>query len=255
MTASTTLRRLLCWLALWLGSMQIGYAQQSGDVPLPASDSLPGSAVSSSTLPSGARTAGDRVSDYLAQKFGLAREKAVQISNAVRVASEKYALPPALLLAIISIESRFKEKAKGRNGATGLMQVVPSAHRPLLKDVKDLTEPDTNIEVGSAILYGYMKSAGGDLNAALKSYGGSKTYAETVGLRAKTFAPVVELPDRAAASWQAVQPGDCDARWTTFCIRPIAWPGSTPDLTESASDEPAAPQPMPLPGVLLPLLR
>jgi hypothetical protein len=242
---STALRRLLCLLALLHGSMHGALAQQSGDVQQAQAAGDPSS--------SSVRPAGDRVSDYLAQKFGVAKEKAVQISNAVRVASEKYALPPALLLAIISIESRFKEKAKGRNGATGLMQVVPGAHRPLLKNVKDLTEPDTNIEVGSAILYGYMKSAGGDLNAALKSYGGSKAYAEMVGVRAKTFAPVVEPQGGAGAPWQTAQAGACDARWTTFCIRRVVWPGAASDLTENT--DPAPPQAMPLPGVLLPLLR
>src|ERR1700761_3719271 len=246
MIASTRLLRPLCMLALLSGLMQVALARQGGeaggatgiDAQAPnlaqAQAQIQAQAqtqtqTSDSSLPASAtpaHPASDQVSDYLAHKFGVAKEKAVQISNAVRVASEKYALPPALLLAIISIESRFKEKAKGRNGATGLMQVVPSAHRPLLKNVKDLTEPDTNIEVGSAILYGYMKSAGGDLNAALKSYGGSKAYAEMVGLRAKTFALVFEPPAR---------------------------PGATAELTEDS--DPASPQPMRLPGVLLPLLR
>jgi soluble lytic murein transglycosylase-like protein len=240
MTASAQLRRLLCLATLLLGSMQIASAQPGADVRAQDGDAS-----------SRAHPASDRVSDYLAQKFGVAKEKAAQISNAVRVASEKYALPPALLLAIISVESRFKEKAKGRNGATGLMQVVPSAHRPLLKNVKDLTEPDTNIEVGSAILYGYMKSAGGDLDAALKSYGGSKAYAQMVGLRAKTFAPVVEPRSSADNPWQAAQASACDARWTTPCIRPVVWPGPAADLTENAD----AAQPMLLPGALVPLLR
>jgi len=276
MITSTRLLRPLCMLALWAGLMQVAFARQSGEmsgemsgatgsdiqaqvqVQPPVQIQAQTQAQTSDSSPASAtpaRPAGDKVSDYLAKKFGVAKEKAVQISNAVRVASEKYALPPALLLAIISIESRFKEKAKGRNGATGLMQVVPSAHRPMLKNVKDLTEPDTNIEVGSAILYGYMKSAGGDLNAALKSYGGSKAYAEMVGLRAKTFALVFEPPAQAGANamWQAMQAGECDARWTAFCIRPVVWPGPTAELTEDADQ--ASPQPMRLPGVLLPLLR
>ncbi|MFC0399954.1 transglycosylase SLT domain-containing protein [Paraburkholderia rhizosphaerae] len=258
MTASTTWRRLLCIGALWLGLMQIAWAQQSGNARTQSDVATSALAAdltaASNPSPDSVHATSDHVSDYLAKKFGVAKEKAVQISNAVRVASEKYALPPALLLAIISIESRFKEKAKGRNGATGLMQVVPSAHRPLLKNVKDLTEPVTNIEIGSAILYGYAKSAGGDLNAALKSYGGSKAYADMVSLRARTFAPVVEPQDGTAVTSPSIRADACDARWTTFCIRPIAWPGPTADLTESASD-PTAPQAMPLPGVLLPLLR
>ncbi|NYH23274.1 soluble lytic murein transglycosylase-like protein [Paraburkholderia bryophila] len=151
----------------------------------------------------------DRMSAYLTQKFGLATEKAQKISDAVQSAASKYSLPPALLLAIISIESRFKEKAKGANGATGLMQVVPGAHRGLLRNVKDLTEPTANIEVGSAILYGYMRSANGDLNAALKSYGGSKAYAQKVSLRVEDFVAVA--PPQDAAAHPGAQGGMCEA--------------------------------------------
>jgi len=125
-----------------------------------------------------------QVSRLISQKFGVARAKAEQISAAVMSAASKYSLPPALLLAIISIESRFKENARGANGATGLMQVVPSAHKKLVRNI-DLTEADANIEAGSAILHGYVQSARGDVDAALKSYGGSKAYAEKVGLQVK----------------------------------------------------------------------
>lgn len=180
----------------------------------------------------------DRTSDFLRQKFGLAKEKAEQISNAVRAASEKYALPPALILAIISIESRFKEKAKGGNGATGLMQVVPGAHKRMLKDVKDLTDPETNIEIGSAILYGYVKSAGGDLNAALKSYGGSQAYAEKVNGRVKTFADVVATDASAVPGADQPLPardGDCDARYSSLCIGPVVYVSPVADAASSPS--------------------
>jgi soluble lytic murein transglycosylase-like protein len=162
--------RLFCLIVLSLGLMQTASADESTD----------------------------RMSAYLTHKFGVAKEKAQKISDAVQSAASRYSLPPALLLAIISIESRFKEKAKGANGATGLMQVVPQAHRGLLRNVKDLTEPTANIEAGSAILYGYMRSANGDLNAALKSYGGSQAYAKKVSLRVEDFTPVV-APDDAVA--------------------------------------------------------
>lgn len=157
----------------------------------------------------------DQVSAYLTQKFGLAKVKAEQISDAVQSAAAKYSLPPALLLAIISIESRFKEKAKGPRGATGLMQVVPAAHRGLLKNIKDLTKPDANIEAGSAILHGYLQSAGGDLGLALKSYGGSTAYAQKVSMRIETFAPVV-------AKQGAAQANGCDAHVTDACEEPAS---------------------------------
>jgi hypothetical protein len=159
--------RLLCLIVLSLGLMQTAAADENTE----------------------------RMSAYLTHKFGLAKEKAEKISDAVQSAASKYSLPPALLLAIISIESRFKEKAKGANGATGLMQVVPGAHRGLLRNVKDLTEPTANIEVGSAILYGYMRSANGDMNAALKSYGGSQAYAQKVSLKVEDFAALATPQD------------------------------------------------------------
>jgi soluble lytic murein transglycosylase-like protein len=162
----------------------------------------------------------DQISAYLTDKFGLAAAKAEQISDAVQSAAAKYSLPPALLLAIISIESRFKENAKGPRGATGLMQVVPAAHRGLLKNVKDLTEPDANIEAGSAILHGYLQSAGGDLKLALKSYGGSMAYAQKVSMRIETFAPVVAK--QGDAQFSAAQANACDARAADNCQVPAS---------------------------------
>jgi hypothetical protein len=66
--------------------------------------------------------------------------------------------------------------------------------------VRDLTEPGANIEAGSAILYGYMRSANGDLNAALKSYGGSKAYAQKVSLRVEDFVAVAVPADGASGA-------------------------------------------------------
>jgi soluble lytic murein transglycosylase-like protein len=185
--------RLLCLILLSLGLAQSAMAEENGD----------------------------RMSAYLTQKFGLAKEKAAKISDAVQSAASKYSLPPALLLAIISIESRFKEKAKGANGATGLMQVVPSAHRGLLRNVKDLTEPTANIEAGSAILYGYMRSANGDMNAALKSYGGSQAYAQKVSTRAGDFAGVA-TPQDSAKNLNG-RTGSCDARTSDGCPVSANW--------------------------------
>jgi soluble lytic murein transglycosylase-like protein len=182
--------RLLCLIVLSLGLMQTATADENTD----------------------------RMSAYLTHKFGLAKDKAQQIADAVQSAASKYSLPPALLLAIISIESRFKEKAKGANGATGLMQVVPKAHRGLLRNVKDLTEPTANIDVGSAILYGYVRSANGDLNAALKNYGGSKAYAQKVSLRVEDFASVATLQD--ASRHPDAQTDTCEA---DRCAAPGYW--------------------------------
>jgi len=163
------MRRFICLIVLLPGLFQQAHAQQS-----PGTD--------------------DTISSYLTQRFGVARQKAAQISVAVTTAAEKYSLPPAVLLAIISIESRFRDTARGKHGATGLMQVVPSAHRNLVHNVKDLTKPDVNIDIGSSILHGYLRSTGGNLEAAMKRYGGSFAYAHMIETRAVEFAPLFNSP-------------------------------------------------------------
>ncbi|WP_321961965.1 transglycosylase SLT domain-containing protein [Paraburkholderia sp. J7] len=197
------MRQLLCLLALLPALVQTAAAQAQQQAP--ASDSVSASAASA-VDPASSPAASSAVSKYLTQKFGLAKEKAAQISLAVTGAAEKYSLPPAVLLAIISIESRFREKAHGANGATGLMQVVPSAHRNILHN-KDLTDPEVNIDVGSSILYGYERAAGGDLNAAMKNYGGSKAYAEKIRTRAIEFSRVLDTASAPAASDAPVSAG------------------------------------------------
>jgi soluble lytic murein transglycosylase-like protein len=184
------MRRLLCSLALNLGmALGMAFGMTPGAMQdAAAQERAPETAQQDAAASDANAQATHQVSRLLSQKFGVARAKAEQISAAVMSAASKYSLPPALLLAIISIESRFKEKARGANGATGLMQVVPAAHKSLVRNI-DLTEADANIEAGSAILHGYVQSAQGDVDAALKSYGGSKAYAEKVSLQVKKFAP------------------------------------------------------------------
>ena len=164
------MRRILCLLALTVGLSQTVLAEQ----------------IESAQAPSLAERT-ERVSTLLAEKFGVARAKADLIADAVMKSASKYQLPPSLVLAVITIESRFREKARGANGATGLMQVVPSSHRQLLRGVTDLTEPNANIDAGSAILHGYVDSAGGDVEAGLRSYGGGKNYSAKVSNQAKLF--------------------------------------------------------------------
>jgi soluble lytic murein transglycosylase-like protein len=176
------MRRLLPLLVLSLCLSQGVLAQENAQM---ASEALTQSAPPQDAK---AEQASHKISELITRKFGVAREKAQTIATAVMSSASKYSLPPALLLAIISIESRFKETAKGPNNASGLMQVVPSAHKKLVRD-KDLFDAEDNIDAGSAILHGYLRSAQGDIDSALKSYGGSRAYAEKVSLRVKSFEP------------------------------------------------------------------
>jgi soluble lytic murein transglycosylase-like protein len=191
--------RILYALLISFGVLANTYAQDTDSIAASASgvtDASTAPHVASDAVAASWPAASDaaaqvhRISSLLVEKFGLARAKADQITNAVMSSASKYSLPPALVLAIISIESRFRERAHGTHGATGLMQVVPAAHRRLVRNI-DLTQPDANIEAGSAILHGYIESAQGNVAAALKSYGGSTAYARLVSLHVRDFEPSV----------------------------------------------------------------
>ncbi|PRE15379.1 lytic transglycosylase domain-containing protein [Burkholderia multivorans] len=198
---------------LWLIVLSFGVAHQASaqSASAPAAPAAADVAAASNALPASdpvaaadqPNEANRRITSYLTKKFGVAKEKAIKLADIVSATATKYSLPPALVYAIISIESRFQEKARGQHGATGLMQVVPAAHRGLLRNVKDLTEPNANVEAGSAILSGYVKAAGGNVQAALKSYGGSNAYAAKVLQRVDSFRFVLEPADEAKAASDA----------------------------------------------------
>ncbi|HEF5784631.1 lytic transglycosylase [Burkholderia multivorans] len=197
----------------WLIVLSFGIAHQASaqSASAPAAPAAVDVAAASNALPASdplaaadqPNEANRRITAYLTKKFGVAKEKAIKLADIVSATATKYSLPPALVYAIISIESRFQEKARGQHGATGLMQVVPAAHRGLLRNVKDLTEPNANVEAGSAILSGYVKAAGGNVQAALKSYGGSNAYAAKVLQRVDSFRFVLEPADEAKAGSDA----------------------------------------------------
>ncbi|MEX3693228.1 transglycosylase SLT domain-containing protein [Paraburkholderia sp. BR14312] len=236
------MRQFLCLLVLLPGLVQTAAAQAQQQAP--ASDVV-GASAASEVAPASSSAMSGAVSKYLTQKFGIAKGKAAQISQAVTGAAEKYSLPPAVLLAIISIESRFREKAHGANGATGLMQVVPSAHRNLLRN-KDLTDPEVNIDVGSSILYGYQRAAGGDLNAAMKNYGGSKAYAEKIRTRAVEFSRVLDTASTPAASDARASVGLAASAASAFAAAAAtaaigaSGPAAAPSATSAASAQAAA---------------
>jgi len=192
-------RRFLSLIVFSLGIAHQASAQQAPALPASAPEAA-ASAPTEASVPLAndqPNEANRRITSYLTKKFGVARERAAKLADIVNMTATKYSLPPALVYAIISIESRFQEKARGQRGATGLMQVVPSAHRGMLRNVKDLTEPNANVEAGSKILSGYVRAAGGNVQAGLKSYGGSNAYAAKVMQRVDTFRFVLEPEDGA----------------------------------------------------------
>ncbi len=86
--------------------------------------------------------------------------------------SKKYGFEPALVFALIRVESGFDPNAVSPAGAVGLLQVMPSTYKWLREKYGiegDLTDPASNIEIGLFYLK-YLLERYGDLEEALMAY-------------------------------------------------------------------------------------
>ncbi len=128
---------------------------------------LPGSVAAAESL------AGPWAQDPTSTERGL-WELAYPLAHlpAVQRWAALYGVDPYLLLAVMREESRFDPGAVSPAGAVGLMQLLPSAARGIDPGVGilDLTDPSTNVRLGTAYLAGRLREFGGDVVLALVAY-------------------------------------------------------------------------------------
>jgi hypothetical protein len=97
------------------------------------------------------------------------------VVSAAFSAAEESGLDPLLVLAVISIESRFNPIAESIMGAKGLMQIIPKYHRAKLDPFggeEAVLDPESNILVGARILQEYVYRTG-SLEGGLQFYNGA----------------------------------------------------------------------------------
>ena len=117
-----------------------------------------------------------RLSGHIQNRYRIPDHKAQQIVAAAIRSGETHQVEPELILAIIAVESTFKERAVSRVGARGLMQVMPGSHSGKIREIGGrhaLFDPAKNIHTGSRILADYLDDHSGNLRRALLSYNGS----------------------------------------------------------------------------------
>ncbi|WP_106420294.1 lytic transglycosylase domain-containing protein [Salinicola tamaricis] len=111
------------------------------------------------------------------------RQARLRLLQRVYVEARRVALPPALVLALIDVESRFHPAARSSVGARGLMQVMPFWKAEIGRPQDDLEDVATNLRYGCTILAHYLSRENGDWTRALARYNGSlgrTTYPEQV---------------------------------------------------------------------------
>ncbi len=94
-------------------------------------------------------------------------------------ASQAYEVEPALIRAIIMVESSYNPKAVSHRGAKGLMQLMPITAKWL--GVADAFDPALNIDGGVRYLKRLLDRYDGDLKLALAAYNAGSRYVHKYG--------------------------------------------------------------------------
>ncbi|MET4693755.1 lytic transglycosylase domain-containing protein [Endozoicomonas lisbonensis] len=97
----------------------------------------------------------------------------IQLLQSVHREASRTNLPAELVLALIHTESSFDRFAVSSAGAQGLMQVMPFWKSVIGRPDDNLTDIETNLRYGSAILSHYLERESGNLTRALARYNGS----------------------------------------------------------------------------------
>lgn len=91
-----------------------------------------------------------------------------QLQQVVTNAARTYRLPPALLHAVIAVESGYVANAVSRKGAMGLMQLMPATARDY--GVTHPFDPTQNVNAGALHLRRLLDTFDHDISLALAAY-------------------------------------------------------------------------------------
>jgi len=100
----------------------------------------------------------------------------------IRAAAQRNNLDPALVAAVIYVESHFDQSVQSRSGAVGLMQVMPDSGRELARKIpvrgfrlSKLTSPEINIRLGTYYFRRLLDSCDGKVEDALAAYNAGRS--------------------------------------------------------------------------------
>jgi soluble lytic murein transglycosylase-like protein len=116
------------------------------------------------------------LAEFLSRRYYVAASQTARFVALAYRAAHEVGLDPLLVLAVISVESRFNPIAESVMGAKGLMQIIPKYHHAKLElyggGEEAVLDPESNIHVGARILKEYVRRMG-TLEGGLQYYNGA----------------------------------------------------------------------------------
>lgn len=114
------------------------------------------------------------------------REGMKRHDRQIRQAALEQGLEPALLHAVVQVESGYNARAVSPKGAVGLMQLMPTTARSL--GVRDSTDPKANLRGGARHLRNLIARFDGDLALALAAYNAGESAVRRYAMQVPPFA-------------------------------------------------------------------
>lgn len=125
--------------------------------------------------------------------------------SAIKASAARYALPEALLMAVMAVESNFDHRAVSEKGAMGLMQLMPATAKDMY--VADAWDPLQNIEGGARYLRILANQYGGDMVKTLAAYNAGPEAVRRAGGDVPDIPETREYVRKVVALYQAYKAG------------------------------------------------
>ena len=136
----------------------------------------------------GPASLGGALPDLSAFLRDAARPMPAEMASMVRAASNRHRLDPALVSALIFVESRYRADARSPKGAMGLMQLMPAtAARYGVYSRADLLDPRVNVDIGVRHLRALHDRYDGRMDLILAAYNAGEGAVERFGQRVPPF--------------------------------------------------------------------
>ena len=155
------------------GPLFLGGSQAAGAIPEAAAG--PGDRPQPVALTPVEESRYRALSGFVANRYRVSQTVAFDLVELAHRVGRELQLDPLLIIAVISIESRFNPIAESVKGAKGLMQIIPKYHLEKLQEfggADSVFDPQINIQVGALILKEYIRLTG-HVGIALQMYAGA----------------------------------------------------------------------------------